>query len=124
MNQKITTLSRLLLGLIFLIFGLNKFLHFIPMPVSEPSFTEAMGYLAHIKYMFYLIGGVEVIAGILLLINRAIPFSLILSAPIVVNIFLIHLFHGISGIQLGAIVSVLTIYLFYVNRNRFKPLLK
>ena len=124
MNHKVTTLSRILLGLIMLTFGLNKFLHFIPMPELHPEFAKAMGGLMHVSYLFPLVAVVEILSGISFLLNKAVPLFLLILAPVVVNIFLIHVFYDMSGMPLAGITTLLTAYLFYHHRKTFKALVK
>lgn len=82
--------ARVLLGLVFFVFGLNGFLHFLPAPPLEGPAGAFAGALVATGYMFPLIKGTEVIAGALLLTNRFVPLALALLAPVVVNIFLFH----------------------------------
>lgn len=82
--------ARIVLGLIFFVFGLNGFLGFIPQPPMEGGAAAFMGALAATGYMFPLIKGTEVVAGLLLLGNRYVPLALVLLAPVVVNIVAFH----------------------------------
>src|SRR5579859_6322 len=84
------TATRLLLGVVFLVFGLNGFLGFIPQPPMPEKAGTLMSAFAGTGYMFPLIKGVEVIAGALLLSNRFVPLALVILAPNVVNIVLFH----------------------------------
>src|SRR5271165_1069257 len=80
-------LARLLMGLLFLVFGLNGFLHFIPQPKDMPEGVAAFsGALAKTGYMFPMVMGTQVLAGVLLLLNRFVPLALALIAPVIVNI--------------------------------------
>lgn len=88
--SKAITGARIVLGLIFVVFGLNGFLQFLPPPPLEGSAAAFMGALAATGYMFPLIKGTEVVAGALLLGNRYVPLALVLLAPVVVNIVLFH----------------------------------
>jgi uncharacterized membrane protein YphA (DoxX/SURF4 family) len=73
------TAVRVLLGLIFLVFGLNGFLKFMPQPPMPDKAGAFMGALAASGYMFPLIKSVEVVAGALLLSNRFVPLALALK---------------------------------------------
>jgi uncharacterized membrane protein YphA (DoxX/SURF4 family) len=91
-----TTVIRILLGLIFTVFGLNGFLHFIPMePLPQPA-TDFFGALAATAYMIRLIFFGQLIGGVLLLTGVAVPLALVILAPIVVNILF---FSSVSGPQ-------------------------
>ncbi|MCW9706393.1 hypothetical protein [Fodinibius salsisoli] len=87
MSKILVTSSRILLGLIFLIFGLNGFYTFIPVPEFHP-FMEILVSSGYI----YIIKTFEVVAGLLLLSNRFMPLALALLSPIVVNIIAYHIF--------------------------------
>ena len=120
MNSKLTMALRLLLGLILLVFGANKFLNFIPMEAPpEGSFMAA---LIATGYMMPLIALSEIIPGILLLINKWKGLALVWLVPISVNIVFFHLAFDISTIAPAALVAVLNAALIYANWNKFKTL--
>ena len=118
------TIARVLTGLVWVIFGLNGFLHFLPLPPMGPRAGAFMGALAATGYMFPLIKGVEVIAGALLLGNRYVPLALALLAPGLVNILAFHLFLEPSGLPLPVILLALEIYLARKYRHAFRPMLQ
>ena len=122
MNSKITMVLRILLGLILLVFGLNKFFNFMPMPPMEGPPGDFMAALGKTGYMFPLIALTEIVAGALLLINKWKGLSLILTAVISVNIVAFHLVLAPAGIGLAAVVAILNIVLIYANWNKFKTL--
>ena len=122
MNSKVTMALRLVLGLILIVFGANKFLNFMPMPELTGGAADFMGALGKTGYMFPLIGAIEVIAGLLLIFNKWVPFALLILAPIVVNMLLYHLNFDLAGIGGAAVVSLLTVVLIYFNWNHYKSL--
>ena len=122
MKSKITMALRILLGLILLVFGANKFFHFMPMPPMEDAPAEFMGALGKSGYMFPLIALTEIAAGILLLLNKWKGLALILTAIISVNIVLFHLALDPAGVGLAAFVAILNIILIYANWYKFKTL--
>jgi uncharacterized membrane protein YphA (DoxX/SURF4 family) len=122
MNSKLTIVFRLLLGLILVVFGANKFFHFLPMPPMEGPPADFMGALINSGYMFPLIGVTEVVAGLLLIINKWTGLALILTAVISTNIILFHLVLAPAGIILAAVVAILNIILMYANWKKFKTL--
>jgi uncharacterized membrane protein YphA (DoxX/SURF4 family) len=122
MNSKIVLATRLLLGVIFFVFGLNGFLHFLPMPPQPEAAGAFMGALAQTGYMFPLIKGVEVLSGIMLLANLWAPLALILLAPITVNIFFFHAALAPSGLPMGLILIICQLILARSYRERFAPL--
>lgn len=122
--NKLPVIARILLGLIFFVFGLNGFFQFIPTPEELPaeieSFTSAM---EETGYFLPLLSGVETLCGLLLLLGRFVPLALTLLAPVVVNIILFHLFVAPEGILPGLIALVLGIYLAWAYRSSFSGVL-
>ncbi|MET2983918.1 DoxX family membrane protein [Aureibaculum conchae] len=120
MNSKVTLVLRILLGLVLVIFGANKFFHFIPMDAPpEGSFMHALGQTG---YMFPLIALSELIPGILLLINKWKGFALAWLVPISVNIVAFHLKFDMATIAPAALVAVLNFVLIYAYWDKFKAL--
>jgi uncharacterized membrane protein YphA (DoxX/SURF4 family) len=120
-----TVIARLLLGLVFLVFGLNGFFHFIPQPKDAMSETamDFFGGLVKTGYMIPLIFGTQTLVGVLLLINRFVPLALALIAPVIVNILAFHLFLAPSGIPVAVVVLLLELFLAWSYRQRFLPML-
>lgn len=109
--MKIASLiARLLLGLIFLVFGLNGFLHFIPMPPPKGLAAQFGGALFASHY-WVVIFGIQVIGGVLLLVNRFVPMALVLLGPVIVNIFFFHVLMAPEGVPLASVVVVLWVIL-------------
>jgi putative oxidoreductase len=122
MNPKLTMVLRLLLGLILLVFGANKFLQFIPSPPMEGPPADFFGALFATGYMIPLIAITEIFAGVLLIINKWSGLALVLTAIISVNIVLFHLALAPAGIAAAAAVAVLNVVLIYANWKKFKTL--
>ena len=122
MNSKITMVLRLLLAIILLVFGLNKFFNFMPMPPMEGPPGDFMAALGKTGYMFPLIALTEVVAGALLLVNKFKGLALILVSIISVNIVLFHIALAPAGIGLAAVVAILNIILIYANWKKFRTL--
>jgi len=124
MNWKhhLATASRLLLGLIFAVFGLNFFLHFLPQPSAPPAATAFAGALFASGYVFPLIKSIEVVAGVLLLTRTAVPFALVVLAPIVVNIVAFHTLLAPAGLPLALVVLATELHLAWYHRRAFAPL--
>lgn len=110
---------RILLGLIFIVFGLNGFLHFIPQPPMPPS--DALTFFTVMIKSHYMmpIFAIQVIGGALLLAGLYVPLGLALLAPVIVNIFLTHLLLAPSGLPLAIITALLWLVLFYAYREYF-----
>ncbi|MBE0424108.1 MAG: DoxX family membrane protein [Lutibacter sp.] len=122
MNPKFIMALRLLLGLILLVFGANKFLQFMPSPPMEGPPADFFGALFATGYMIPLIAITEIVAGVLLLTNKWTGLALVLVAPISVNIVMFHLALAPAGIAAAAVVAVLNVVLIYANWKKFKTL--
>src|SRR6266516_4967612 len=117
--MKITTfVARFLLGLIFLVFGLNGFLHFIPSSPPSGTAGQFVGALFVSNYLV-VVFLFQLISAVLLLINRYVPLALTLLAPIIVNILLFHILMAPSGLPLALVVTVLWIVVFLSVRSAF-----
>ena len=114
-------IARTLLGLIFLIFGLNFFLHFIPMAPATGKAGAFTGGLMGSGYFFQFMKVIEVISGVFLVINRYTAFFLLLLFPITVNICLFHAFLAPSGLPLGGLILVLHLFLGVAYGRYYKP---
>jgi uncharacterized membrane protein YphA (DoxX/SURF4 family) len=115
--------SRILLGLIFFVMGLNGFLQLIPQPPPPEKAMAFMGALAATGYMFPLIMGVQVIGGALLLSNRLVPLALAILAPIVVNIALLHTFLAPAGLPVALLVLGLELGTAWSYRDAYASML-
>jgi hypothetical protein len=115
-------IARFLLGLIFFVFGLDGFLHFIPAMPLPPGpagrFVEAL-IASHYMVVVFLI---ELIPAVLLLVNRYVPLALALLAPVIVNILLFHAFMAPSGLPRALVVTILWILVAHRVRSAFAAL--
>lgn len=112
-------IARVLLGLVFVFFGSNAFLHFIPMPPMQGQAGAFIGALISSGYI-YVIAGLQVIGGLCLLIGtRFIPLGLTLLGPVIVNIMLYHIFLDPTGLPMAIIISILALFLLWIYRDRF-----
>src|SRR6266403_5658100 len=105
-----SVVARYLLGLIFLVFGLNGFLHFIPMPPPQ-GLAAQFGGAIFASHYWVVIFGIQVIGGALLLLNRFVPLALVSLGPVIVNIFFFHALMAPSGLPLALVVVVLWLLL-------------
>jgi putative oxidoreductase len=105
--MKIASLiARLLLGVIFLVFGLNGFLQFIHMPPPTGVAAQFFGAIFASHY-YIVIFAVQVLGGLLLLVNRFVPLALVILGPVIVNIFFFHTLMAPAGIPLAILVVIL-----------------
>ncbi len=118
----VVLIARILMGLIFLVFGLNGFLHFIPMgPMPSGMAGQFIGLLFQSHYV-YFVSAVQAIGGALLLANRYVPLALTLLGPVIVNILLYHLLMDLKGIPMAVVVTVCWGIVAYRNRQYFAGL--
>src|SRR3954447_11737907 len=116
-----SVVARYLAGVIFLVFGLNGFLSFIPLPPPEGIAGQFMGALYATHYL-WVIFAFQVVSAVLLLANRYVPLAVALLAPVVVNILAFHAFMAPSGLPLAPFVAVLWGLIFIGVRPAFAGL--
>jgi uncharacterized membrane protein YphA (DoxX/SURF4 family) len=122
-SKHVPTAARLFLGLVFTVFGLNFFLHFLPMPAAPPAAQAFAGALFASGYLFPLLKATEVVAGLLLLGGLFVPLALAVLAPIIINIIGFHLFLEPSGLPIPLAVLAAELYLAWSYRSAFAPML-
>ena len=118
--------ARVLLGLIFFVFGLNGFLNFFPPPPPESmpkALQDFFELFVKSGYLLPLVKCTEVVAGALLLANRFVPLALVVLAPVIVNIVLVHLLLAPEGLGIALLTLALELYLAWVHRRAFASLL-
>lgn len=113
--------ARCVAGLIFLVMGLNGFLHFIPLPPPAGIAAQFMGAL-YVSHYLWVIFAFQVVAGALLLVNRYVPLAVALLAPVIVNIVSFHLLMAPNGLPMALFVAVLWTVLFIDVRPAFSGL--
>ena len=117
--KTVTLIARLLLGLMFLVLGLNGFLGFLNMgPTPTGLAGQFMGAL-FLSHYYWVVAGLQVIGGALLLVNRFVPLALVLLGPVIVNILCYHVFLNHSGAGFAAVVTILWFVVFYAKRQYF-----
>ena len=117
--------ARVILGLIFAVFGLNGFFQFMPMPPMPGPAGAFAGALAASGYFFPFMKSIEVITGVMILTGIQLPFALILLAPIAINIFLFHLFLvGPGTIGMAVVILALMLFLAWNFRSHYAAIFK
>lgn len=120
----IVTIARILLGLVFVVFGLNIFLQFIPQPPppSGPAgdFVKAL----FVSHYLYVVGVLQVVGGALLLAGRFVPLGLTLLGPVIVNILLFHILLNPTGLPIAVVVAGLAFVVLWHHRVAFAGLVK
>ena len=116
------TIARVLLGLTFAFFGANGLHPFLPMgPMPTGLAGQFIAVFAQ-SHWVTIVATVQVIAGLLLLVNRYVPLALALLGPVIVNILVFHLLMNLAGIPPGVVVTILWLFLFYRYRGNFAGL--
>jgi uncharacterized membrane protein YphA (DoxX/SURF4 family) len=120
----IVAIARVLVGLVFVVFGLNTFLQFLhqPPPPSGPAgdFVKAI----FVSHYIYAVGALQVIGGALLLAGRFVPLGLTLLGPVIVNILLFHSLLDPAGLPIAIVVAALALIVLWHHRASFAGLLK
>jgi uncharacterized membrane protein YphA (DoxX/SURF4 family) len=123
MKAKLVIGARILLGLIFFVFGLNFFLHFIPQPPPSGPSGAFAGAMFATGYFFVLLKVVETVSGALLIAGRFVPLVLAVLAPVVINIIFFHAFLAPAGLALPIVVLALELFLAWSYRSVYRPML-
>ena len=119
-----TIIVRSLLGLMFVVFGSNAFLQFMPMPeLPDNAAGNFIRSLAVSGYM-HAIAAFQVVGGALLVAGRFVPLGLTLLGPVIVNIVLYHVFMDPSGMPVAIVVALLALFLLWRYRDAFAGLLR
>jgi putative oxidoreductase len=120
--MKITSVvARYLLGFIFLVFGLNGFLHFIPAAMPAGIAGQFLGALFLSNYLV-VVFLLQLLGAVLLLVNRYVALALALLAPVIVNILLFHILMAPAGLGLALFVALLWVVVFLSVRSAFRGL--
>src|SRR3954453_23053244 len=117
----VSAIARYLAGVIFLVFGLNGFLNFIPLPPPEGMAGQFMGALYASHYLWVIFAS-QVISAVLLLVNRYVPLAVAVLAPVIVNILVFHALMAPNGLPLPLFVALLWVVIFADVRPAFKGL--
>ncbi len=114
-------IARILLGLLFFVFGLNNILHFMKMAMPTGDAGIYLGVLASHGIMSF-VGVLMVIAGLLLLVGRFVPLALVILGPLIVNILMFHFMIAHFGAAPGLVALVLELFLIWAYRVSFRGL--
>lgn len=115
----VVLIARLLLGLVFVVFGLNGFLNFLDMgPMPTGLAGQFIGALV-LSHYFWVVAALQIAGGVLLLVNQFVPLALVLLGPVIVNILLYHIFLNPSGMLVAVVVTILWLIVFYAKRQYF-----
>lgn len=115
----VTLIARLLLGMMFLIFGLNGFLGFLSLGPTPTGLAGQFIGALFLSHYYWVIAGLQIIGGALLLVDRFVPLALVMLGAVIGNILLYHIFLNHSGVAFAAVVTVLWLIVFYAKRQYF-----
>jgi putative oxidoreductase len=120
--KAVSTIAQYLLGLIFLVFGLNGFFHFLPLPAPTSTAAQFMGalFVSHFLMVIFL---AQVIPGLLLLVNRYVPLALTILGAVLFNILCFHVFMAPSGLPVAVFATLLWFLTFWRVRAAFAGVL-
>lgn len=125
MISKINIGIRIVVGLLMIVFGLNKFLNFMPQP--EPGVMGAqmvaLGAILNASPFMSIIGIIEILCGVGLLIGKYVPLALTFLIAVLFNATLFHLFYDIKNVGGALVFLILSIYLVYTQKDKFASLL-
>jgi putative oxidoreductase len=111
--KKVTLLARILMGLVF--FGSGVAYFFTTPPPLEGAMADFFKGMTATGYFFYLLKGTEIACGLMLLSGRLVPLALVILAPVILNIFLVHSFMAPQGVPLALILGAIEIYLAFFS---------
>jgi len=124
MTNKVLLGIQVIAGLMLIVFGLNKFLHFIPMGEPAPAMGEYMGALFKTGFLFPLIAVIEILAGLAFVSNKFAALMAVIVMPVMVNAFLAHLFLDPAGIGGATFIIAVIVIVMVRYRDRYKEIFK
>jgi len=116
-----TIIARSLLGLIFVVFGSNQLLHFMPMPPMQGPGGAFLGAMFATHYL-YVVAAIQIAGGALLLTGRYLSLGLTLLGPVIVNILCFHIFMMPAGLPFALFVAALALFLLWRYQSNFAGL--
>ncbi|MGA1931172.1 DoxX family membrane protein [Arcobacter sp. YIC-464] len=123
-QTKILLAVQILVGIGLIVFGLNKFLHFMPNPEVSQEMGMFMQALGKTGYMFTLVGAIQFIAGLSFVLNRFVPLMAIVIVPVMLNAMLAHLFLDPAGIGGSLVILLLILVVMFKNKESYVTVLK
>lgn len=124
MKEKVFLGIQVIAGLMLIVFGLNGFLQFMPMPEATPEMGKYMGALFTTGFIFPIVKIVEILAGIAFLTNKYSSLMAVILMPVMINAFLAHLFLDIAGIGGSLILVIATLIVIVKNKARYVEIFK
>lgn len=116
--------ARIVFGLMWIVFGLNFFFHFLPIPPPAEKAAAFLGAMFQTGYFFQVVKVTEIIVGLLLVSGYFVPLALVVIAPITLNIFLVHAMLDPAGVGLSIVLLILNVFLGLRYLDSYKSMLK
>lgn len=124
MKQKILFVLSLLFGLLFINGGLNKFLHYMPMPENLPAETmKDFGAMMEISWLMPLLAVAEIVGGLLFIFPKTRALGAIVIFPVMAGILLMHIFVDRSGLPMALVLAAVLGWVMYENSDKYKPMI-
>ena len=114
----------LIFGLMFLNAGLDKFLHYMPVPELDAEMQKIGAAMMTLKWIIPLTGAIEITGGILFIIPKTRALGALVILPILVGIFIHNLtFYTLTGVGIASVLVVIHLWMLYENREKYKMLI-
>lgn len=124
MKKTVLLVLSILFGLMFINSGLNKFFNYMPMPDTMPEkMMSAMAGFMKITWLFPLVATVEIVGGVLFMINKTRALGAIVIFPVLVGIILTHIVSDPSGLPIGLVMFAINIWVIIENRAKYLPMI-
>ncbi len=117
-------LARVVLGLIFAVFGVIGLFELGPQPEMSEEAGAFMGAIMDTGYLWPVIKVTEIVCGVLLILGLFVPLALVVLAPIALNILLFHVFLAPEGSVIGIVILVLGLYIAHQHRESYSAVLQ
>lgn len=122
-NTRLVHGARVVLGLVFVVFGVNGFVHAFATPSMPEPANALIDALSASGYLMHFVHATEVVCGALLIANRFVPLALTILAPIIVNIVAFHVFLAPHELAIALVILALEIFLARAYERAFRPML-
>lgn len=125
MKRKILNILSLLLGLLILNGGLDKFFHYMPVPEGLPeAVVKDNAAFAEISWLMPLVGFAEVLGGLLILFPKTRALGVLVVFPVMTGVLLTHIFTAPEGLPVALVIWAILLWIIYDNREKYLPLIK
>ncbi len=121
--KNIKLIVRILLGIMMVIFGLNKFMNFMPMPPLPAAAQTFFDALINTGYLMTAVGIVELVTGVLFLLNKYTALAAVILFPVMLNAMMFHLFLAPGGIAPALLAVVMTVFVMFSNKDKYQGML-